>query len=175
MKQKLRKNKVLVLAALAVVLVGGLVWFGLSRHKSSTLSPAGSSSPQTSNGINYGPATQTEKQDSQNAKNQAVQQDSQPSSSSSGKKQVSVSVIYADRNSVRAQVTGVFENGGTCTAKATSPSEATVTKTSTGVGNVSYTNCGLITWSLSGAGPWTVTVSYDSATASGTSGSYTVN
>jgi hypothetical protein len=178
MKQKTKKNKRYVYvgcAILAAILIGGAAWAWQRHHGGSTSTTSGASNSSGSSTINYGPPTETEKQDSQNAKDQIVQQENNQSQSDSGKKPVNVSVIYADRNSVRAQVTGVFENTGTCTATATSAAAPTVTKSSGGVENVSYTNCSLISWNLSGSGPWKVTVSYDSPDASGTSQPYTVN
>ncbi len=90
--------------------------------------------------------------------------------SSNQKKSVKPTVTEATRTSVRAYVSGIFEEGGTCTATFTKGSE-TLTKTSAGFGNASYTQCTPINFDSSflSAGKWSVALTYSSASSEGVS------
>lgn len=145
-------------AALLILLLAG---FGIAKvlddkpTKETTTTPSGALMP----------ATEAEKQESEARKDQIVEEQKSQSSTQSGTKTVTVVITDASSSGVRGYVQGVFEDGGTCTATATQGSQ-TLTKSSTGFENVSYTQCSPINWSLSG-GTWTVNLSYKSAAASG--------
>jgi uncharacterized iron-regulated membrane protein len=123
-------------------------------------------SPQTTTGGSLSPATTAEKQAAADHKDQIVQQQqNQSSPAASGTKSVTLVITEASSTGIKGYVQGVFEDGGTCTATATQGSQ-TVTKTSAGFANVSYTQCAPINWTL-GSGTWTVSLSYKSVSASG--------
>lgn len=97
-----------------------------------------------------------------------------PSNSTSTKKSVTPVITYASNNSgdsrVFGYVGGVVENTGTCTFTFTG--NGTIIKKSIGVEDVSKTNCS--TTPPSGKG-WSVTLSYNSNSASGASKKVVVN
>jgi hypothetical protein len=80
-----------------------------------------------------------------------------------------------DKTTINAFVTGVFEDDGTCTATLTQGAQ-TITRTSVGFKNASYTQCTPINLSAAnlGTSPWSVVVSYSSGTASGSSQAVTL-
>jgi hypothetical protein len=170
MKQKINKNKTIILACVAVIIAAALVFAWHHHHKTPALTPAssGSASQNSGSNINYGPPTDTEKQETAAHKQQLSQTPS--STPSSGQKQVTPIITSASSTEVRAYVTGVFEDGGTCTATVTNGAQKH-TFTSTGVANSNYTQCAPIELtSISGSG-WSVVVSYSSSAASGQSAS----
>lgn len=125
-------------------------------------------SSTVSSGINYGPPTEQEKAETEVHKN-SLGESSQPTNTSNGKKQVAPIITSVDKREISAYISGVFEEGGTCTATLTKDGK-TVTKTSIGFGNVSYTSCEPITVDGSlDKGSWSVVVSYDSKAAEGQS------
>lgn len=156
---------ILSIAVLIVALVGTIVW----QHHKNSFQP-------TIPGVNLSPPTKAEKQESDQTKQRIVQQQVQPPTPApaptSQKKSVSVTITNASSDTVTAYITGAFEDGGTCTATFTQGSSV-VTRTSSGFKNVSYTQCTPITPNLPTGGNWSVKVSYDSDTASGTSAAST--
>jgi hypothetical protein len=179
MKQKKsnNKNKKLLWLGAAGVLVSAalLVWLWPSHEQAETGAKSASTASSGSGGINYGPPTAAEKQESQNAKSQDVNNNNnQPASTQNGKQQVQIQVISATISQVRANVIGVFENGGKCTAVFTRNSESH-SFSSSGITSVSYTQCEPINVTgVSGSG-WTVVVSYSSSAAAGQSKPMSVN
>lgn len=176
MKQKTKKNNLYNYAgiALAVLLIGGLLWTWRHYHNHSYTGTSGSASPHGSSGINYGPPTQTEKQDSQDAKSRDLQSGNSGDNGSSGKKQVQIQVLAATLNSVKANVIGVFESGGTCTATFSKGAESH-SFSSSGIANSNYTQCAPISVTDITGSDWTVVVKYSSATAAGQSQPVSVN
>src|SRR3989344_1757837 len=168
-KRKSRKswfvrNRILVIVVTLLLSAGG-AWVFNAYSKPDKTDGA------TSNGsyINLSPATNEEKQETEAHKNEL----SQPPSStptSNGKKQITPIITSATQDQVSAYVAGIFEDEGTCTATLTKGSK-TVTKTSEGFKNVSYTSCAPInvSGSVTEKGTWNVIVSYSSTTAQGTS------
>ncbi len=126
------------------------------------------SSPTTTTGDTLSPATAAEQQAAADSKNKIVQdQKNQAPTPSSSTKNVNVIITSATSTDVRGYAYGIFEDGGTCTATATKGSQ-TITKTSVGSKNVSYTSCAPIYWdSPLALGSWVINLSYKSATAQG--------
>lgn len=159
-KKLSRKNLVLGAGVLLVLLLAGLGWahWHNKSTKPSTTSPSGSLSPPTA----------ADKQAASDNKDQIVNnQTNQDNSSNTAIKNVTVVITDANSSGVRGYVQSVFEEGGTCTATATQGSQ-TVTKTSTGFENVSYTQCAPINWSSTlGVGNWTIALAYKSSDAAG--------
>lgn len=114
------------------------------------------------------PATPQERQETQDYKKSLTQnQGGSSATTSEGKKVVYPVITGASHEEVNAYVSGIVEDGGTCTATATKGSQ-TITGTSTGFANVSYTSCPPISLSLP-AGKWSVVLNYSSATSEGKS------
>jgi hypothetical protein len=157
-------RKTLIAGGLVIVLLSATAGFFVYRHFNSR------EVPPAPEGINLGPATKEEKTQSDNAKDAIVanQEAQQNSSNSSSKKTAAVLISSASASNVSSYVTGIFEDGGTCTATFTQAG-TTVTRTSEGFKNVSYTQCAPISPNLPNAGQWSVVVSYSSSTAEGKS------
>lgn len=159
---QISKVKTPLILAVCLVALGGAGYLAIRHYHK----PVASQAPA---GVNLNPATEQEKKESEDIKNQSAGQSQTPSTqTTAGKKQVSVVVTNASSDSVNAYVTGVFEEGGVCTATFTQGS-TTITRTSTGFRNVSYTQCAPISSNLPNSSPWSVIVSYSSATAEGKS------
>lgn len=169
-KKALNSRKVTVLIVIFVLLlaVGALAY---QRHSDSN-SAQDTPSDQSNSKINYGPPTEQDKSDTQAHKDDLSQSDqTQTPTDSSGKKQVTPVITEADENQVTAYVPGIFEDGGTCTATF-SHGSTTLTKTSQGFANATYTNCtpfNLGNSFFNATGQWSVTVAYKSASSEGTS------
>lgn len=126
--------------------------------------------------VNYEPATEEEKQQVDENKDRIVKENESantpPKTTSTGKKAV-VPTITNTSGSINAYVSGIFEEGGTCTATFTKDG-TTLAKSSAGFQNVSYTQCAPI--SISGflsPGRWSVVLAYISADSEGTSAAQT--
>jgi len=180
-KQKNKKSSAQTKPALAlivVILFVGLIGGGLYLRNRHAKRITGSPRVPT---INYTPATLTEKQENNDAKDKIVDQQknnptSSPSTNPSNDSKKSVTPTITNTNgSINALVSGVFEEGGVCTANFTKGS-STLSKTSVGFQNASYTQCAPmdIGSGFLSPGVWNVTVSYVSATAAGTSASQTM-
>lgn len=161
------KKKVVVIIVITALVVAalGFAAFKVFR-KTDTSTPTGTDT------INLEPATEQDKQEADQNKDRIVEEQKQSAntgtSQTSNKKQVNVVITNAATDSINAYVTGVFEENGTCTATFTQGSTS-VTRTSNGFQNVSYTQCAPITPNLPSGGSWSVVVSYSSSTAEGKS------
>ena len=104
------------------------------------------------------------------AKDKAIEQQLQAGSDS--KKSVKPIITNSSKSFVSGYVSGVSENGGTCTFTFTS--NKTVVRKVNGKPNASTTDCILGNPNLTGDG-WNVTLEYESANAYGKSNSSKVN
>lgn len=175
---RLRQSRagLLIACVLLLLAIGGVTWanFGDSSSSDSD-NTAGDNGTNGESGINYGPPTETEKKETEAHKQSlANEQNSPPPITSSGKKQVDPIITSVYGSEVRSYVSGVIEDGGTCTATATKSGASAVTGSSTGFFDAAYTGCLPISLALSGGG-WSVVVSYSSSTAEGKSQAYEVN
>jgi|ERR1700741_1544107 len=169
--KKLHSKKLyLLLTLLAIALIlGGYLLVNAKRDHSPSTNPISSASK--SGDINYNPPTNSEISDTEKHKEDLANNPTPPTGNTSdGKKTVTPIISYADKSTINAYVTGIFEEGGVCTATLTKGTRV-ITKTSTGFQNASYTQCAPI--DLSGgsvdSGDWSIVVSYSSKTASGKS------
>ncbi|HLA49038.1 MAG TPA: hypothetical protein VJY84_00660 [Candidatus Saccharimonadales bacterium] len=158
-----------LLVILAVLLVG-FGAFALTRDndKTDTKSPSDTT-------INTQPATEAEKSEAERAK-ERIAESEQSTTTPGQKKTVKPVITDTSNNSIKAYVSGIFEDSGSCTATFTKGGTS-LTKTSSGFKNVSYTQCEPIKYgdsSLS-SGKWSVTIKYSSATAEGVSDASTVD
>ncbi len=153
-------KRVLVIGAvlLCVLLIGGYAWYRHSHPKPRSIITADG---QT---VNLEPATNEEKAQTEAHKDNIVSDSEKAKSTATGQmKQSTVVINQASGTGVTAYVTGVFEEGGNCTATAVSGSQ-TITKSSVGFQNASYTQCVPIQWdSPLAKGSWNITVTYKSA------------
>jgi hypothetical protein len=178
-KNDKNKNKIIISALVLVILVAALFYFFYfkNRGKDSSL-PV--STPATSvDGINYQPATNTEKNDSENSKT-AAENESKNDSKTTGMKKVtpvvSYSGVYNENAEVSSYVPGVLENSGKCTLTLSRGSKS-VSQSKDAVPNVSDMSCGLIkipTSKLS-SGTWSGVVSYSSTKAEGSSDKFNID
>ncbi len=171
-KQKNTKRKTtsststfIIIATLVIILGLASFWF-FTRHRTDKVTTTADGQ-----GINLKPATRTEKEEADAHKDQIVKNDQAqtnlPTTPASQKKQVPVVITEISDKGVRSYVTGVFEEGGTCTAVA-NKGDSSFTKFSMGFENASYTQCAPINWdSPLNKGTWTITVTYKSASAEG--------
>lgn len=161
-------NKKVIIPIIIVTLAlvgGGLYYWYLRTNESKTTSR-----------INFEPPTKEEKQQAEDNKERIVQKEQEQSTPppTDGRKTVTPIITSAEPFNgiveVSGYVPGVFEDGGTCTATFVKGSSQ-VTKQSKGVKNVSNTQCNGLDAAISELSPgtWTVTLSYSSATAQGSS------
>ncbi|MBA3757276.1 hypothetical protein H0X09_00190 [Candidatus Saccharibacteria bacterium] len=163
--KKLRK---VLLASAAIIIAGSaLLYLAVARNNKAPLNDQAQLITEDGQEVNLDPPTDEEKDEANKHKEEIVNRDEQiknpPSSSQTNP--ATVVITEATGVLVRAYVTGVFEEGGTCTATATQGSQVK-TKSSSGFQNVSYTQCAPMEWDTPlGGGPWTIKVIYKSATA----------
>lgn len=127
--------------------------------------------------INYRPPTQVEKNDSESHKDAPSDQNTPiDSSTSSNHKVVNVNIsTWTQKDGsieVNGYVSGVVEDGGTCTLTLVSATNGKrVTTTRTAIANATNTSCGVNSIPLSNlfAGNWMATLSYSSTTSTGQS------
>lgn len=165
------KRKLVIIVAVAVIAV---FLVGIFIYTNRTKKSAAVTDSQT---INYEPATDEEKKQAEDTKEKIVmQQEAQqnkPATPSTQKTAIKPTITNTT-DSINAYVNGIFEEGGVCTATFTKDG-VTLSKTSAGFQNVSYTQCApmnLESGFLS-AGKWSVTVRYSSDKSEGTSESQT--
>lgn len=155
-----------VLIAIAVI-VGGLLTYRTLNDNS----PA--SSKKSSEGIDYSPATKEDQKESDQHKDSSADKENQepPTGSTSVMPIIVDASQYSDQIEVRAYVSGIIEDNGTCTIKFTKGT-LTVTKEVKGVADATTTRCTNLDVSrgeFSEAGEWTATVAYASSKANGNS------
>lgn len=136
----------------------------------------------TTDGINYAPPTAEDKKNVEQNKENIVanEQNRESGSSNSSRKNVKPTITYADQYGqsveVGAFVSGIFEDGGTCKAIFTHDGSS-FSKNVQAVKNANSVNCPVMSAGVSEfsqKGTWSVTVSYDSPTASGASDAHQV-
>jgi len=170
-RRKMLKPKTLGLVILAVLLVGLGSWYLVHRHNNQLPQ---SPNPDTST-IKYAPATSQEKQADDAHKNDLSKDQTNPppaTTTPSGRVQVTPVITSATTSQVKAYVSGVVEDGGSCIFTFTNGTSS-FTKTSSGFSNVSTTNCTPVSVSPSdfSGGGWSVTLHYLSNKYEGTSAS----
>jgi hypothetical protein len=178
-KNKKRSNKkkivLIVIIVVLAVLSSIFAYYYFTDEKPATSNTAGSSpSPTNEPKINLDPPTDDEKKDSDRAKDVIVDQQQNPTPTTNT---VTPIVTYADYNNATKQlevgafVSGVVQDGGTCTFKLTKGSQ-TFTKQTTGFANAQNTGCPALSANRSdipSSGTWSVVVSYSSTSHSGVS------
>ena len=166
-RPKPKNRKKFLLTAAIVLAVAGL---GYAGYLAFIKKDPARATITTADGkkVTLEPATEDEKQAAEDNKTDLVRRNEQTETAAgSSLRKANIVITEKSANGVRAYVTGVFEEGGTCTATATKGGQ-TVAKSSIGFQNASYTQCAPIDWDTPlSAGTWSLTVTYKSATAEG--------
>ena len=153
-----------------LILLAAVLSFFTFRHFNKSDTPVVTTDTSSST-INYDPPTEEEIKTGQETKARNNSDNpTAPVINSAGLAQVTPTIASYDTSSVSAYITGIFEEGGTCTATF-KRGDDTITTTSTGFQNSNYTSCAPLKLQspLNIRGDWTITVSYVSAKSSGTS------
>ena len=182
-KQANNQRKIIIGAAALLVVVGaGLAYWRHTPQTSLTGSSSASkskaqTSASTTATINDGPPTAAEKAESDAANKAAIVAQNTPAPTPTNTKVTANPVIVRASQTdpgqaltVSAYVGSVIEDGGTCTLTMTQAGSTTITKTTTGFADATKTDCPQFTVDFSEfsqTGNWLATVSYSSATASG--------
>lgn len=174
-----RKRPRLLFIIIAVLLAAGIVggYFYLkSRNDRPDIDKTGTT-------INYRPATEEEKKQSEDAKDKLVEEqqgqqnsatkDDQPASGRPSTLTPFISYLEQIGQNVEASgyIGGVFEDNGTCTLTLTNGS-AKLSKQSKGFKDFNHTSCTPFSFpssELTKTGTWTVSLSYSSSSGHGTS------
>lgn len=183
---KNNKRKLLVLLVVAVLLIAGGV-YAYTQQKSESSTPQPTSSPNPQGAINLEPATEQDKQAVDNTKETTINRSQEPAGQPRGGDRddrgvVKPIITYGGQTQpgspveVGGYVPGVFEEGGTCTAKFTNGSN-TFSKAVKAVRSANSTDCPAMVATFgefSPKGNWSVVISYESITSVGTSDGKTI-
>lgn len=180
-KNTKNKHKIIMCALVLIALGAGLFYFFHVRDNGGKDASSTNNNPATSaNGINYQPATDSEKNDSENSKAAAEEANNSSSTKTAGIKKVTPVVTYSDvyngNAEVNSYVPGILEKSGKCTL-ILSRGTKSVTQSKDASPNVSDMSCGLIkipTSKLS-TGSWSGVVSYSSSKAAGSSEKFNID
>jgi cytoskeletal protein RodZ len=178
-KIKKPSKKVVIASVIALILLGGgfFYWFQVRPNDIENIGTE--EAP-----INLAPPTEEDAQRVEDNKQRIADQQkdnasSAPAAGSGSKQTVKPNITYAQQYGQSVEVgaeVSVFEDGGTCTATFTSGAN-TVTKSVQAVKNVNRVNCPAMVADASEFNPkgnWSVTVTYNSNSSSGTSNPLTV-
>lgn len=169
LKSSLSLRQSFILGVTVILLAGTGIYF--IQRLTANDTPAPTITTKDGKKVTLAPPTKEEKQEVEDHKSELAKAAANSSAPTSQTKTSSVIITSPSSanpspQGVRAYVSGVFEDGGTCTATATQGA-STISKSAVGFGNVSYTQCAPIDWdSPLGTGKWTITVSYKSAATS---------
>jgi len=171
-----KKKLFLVAVALVLVLAAGGGVYALQRRsdKAATVPPpaAPAVAPNT---VNNAPATAAEKKAAEDNKDRLIQEIKDQANGTPTSQTVAPVITELRQGasgadvSVNAYVSGVFEDGGTCTVTATQGTDS-ITATSQAFANATTTDCAPITIARSKfgkTGDWSFVVSYNSDTSKG--------
>ena len=172
--QKSKKTLIIVSVLVAILLAGGAWWF-LIRSDSSASDPQPDIGEEA---INYSPPTTEEKNEAETRKDEIVSQQNQPKPTNNTQSATPITITTAGLNGknveVRGYISGIVQEGGTCTYTFTG--NGTVVKTSSGVADVSTTNCGISVPRTSLPGnSWKVLISYKSGATSASSSAQSID
>ncbi len=173
-KKHLSINKKLLVALVLLLVITGAILYW--RKSSSHNTAATKSKPESI--INLNGPTEQEKASGDAAKTAVLDQEqkrnSTPTTTTNGKRSVTPSITYAGQYGQQIEVggfvSGVFEDGGTCTLTLQKGSGKQTTQV-TGVKGASSVDCPVMAIPLSSLskGTWVAVVSYSSSTSTGQS------
>lgn len=166
MLKKVSNKKKYLLIGLVVVLLAGGGALAYSQLRGD--------STDKKDSINYNPPTKEEKKaaDTQKEKNiEREQTEDNPKPISKADITIVDASQYGDTVEIRAYISNILEDGGTCTAKLTNGNQ-TITRTNQSFKDATTTQCGALNIPRSefnSTGTWQLTMSYTSNTANGES------
>jgi hypothetical protein len=136
--KSLSKKTLIIIGIVALIIVaGGVLAFVKIRDSNK---PLPTSADQPTNTVNFNPPTEQEKSAADERKEAIVnEQNSNNQTPAGSKKQVVPVITNASQNGVNSYVSGIFEEGGTCTATFTQGA-AKFTKTSTAFADATTTS-----------------------------------
>ncbi len=171
------KTPLIIAIVAALLLIGGAVALAYTQKWGPF-----AAQDQVIDGVNYGPPTDEEVENSQDAKKDIIDEEDTENEQTGDLKQVNIGVSHSDviddNLEVRAFVSGVVEGTGTCTATLSKTGSQTVSKSGSAFVNASTSQCRPILIPLSEfdqTGDWILVVSYKSSTSTGESEQITVN
>lgn len=165
-----KKLVAIIVALLVVIAVGGYFFYDrvLNREENTTPTEQAQQYPGPS------PEEKKEAEDNKEALLKRNEERLKPDTST-GVRAVTPVITTSSQNgdqvTITAYVPGIFENGGSCTMKATR-GDKTVTKTSEAFANATTTDCAPFFMNkseFSPVGEWDITITYKSSKAEGTS------
>lgn len=173
---KIKKSKKTIAIVLAIVLALTCSVIIVRNNQNSVSNDKDKGTGQT---LNLDPPTEEDKKRAEENKKKVVArqdiENSQSTTSSGAKKSVVPTITYSGQYGsqieIGSYVSGIFEDGGECTATFINKG-STVTKTTIGVKGANVVNCPMIAIQDSefvNKGQWSLTVTYQSATATGKS------
>lgn len=170
-KRKTRKNRVLISTLIILIITIGTIWLFKYGSKSKNSTSNTTNTTLAEDQINYSPPTDQEKKSGDETKKTIVERESQQQNNNSSEvRQVTPIITNATPDNVSAYISGIFEEGGKCTAVFTQ-GQIKIIRDSVGFGNASYTQCAPINPNLPNSNKWLVVVTYSSQTSTGSSDS----
>lgn len=167
-KKKYRNNKRFAkkfafISIIILIILGAYITISRTINNDIDMTSASNDS-----GINYNAPTEEEKKDTENQKQQLINNEPiKLETTDDGRKVVTLTVLSVKHNEILAYVNGIFEDGGTCTATYSKDS-VIYSFNSSGITNSNYTSCEPITNNkVPDESGWQVYVSYSSKTYSG--------
>jgi hypothetical protein len=172
--QRKRKRVIpIAIAIIAILLIAGAIAFYFFGDKlfNSNGSTDGNSAPNDTNTVNLDPPTQQEVDESQQGKQDIIDNDDKDTDTDSVEVGVASAFNTGEVLDIRAFVPGVIEGDGKCTATLTR-NNLTVTRTVDAFIDARTTQCranAIPLSEFSQSGIWNLVVSYQSSKHSGTS------
>ena len=177
-RQQKRKisRKILLISIIIVVAVGFFVYVAYAQQNKDNTKPR--------KPITYSGPTEQDKKDAEDENSPASTREniesSNTNSTSASKKQVTPIITNASQSgqqvTINSYVSGIFEDGGTCVMKAAKGNNS-FSRSVSAFADATTTSCSPLfieSSSFSEKGDWTITISYSSKTAEGTSATKTV-
>lgn len=168
--KRLSRKKLVILAVLLLAVIAVSIFFLNKRNNSAT--DTGIDPPGTEK-IDLSPPTEDDKKAVEDHKDALVKQQEQARNAPTTGRSVSVTIVdasqYNQEIEVRAFASGVYEDGATCTIKFTKGDQS-LTKQVSAEKDSNYMRCTNLVVprsELPSSGEWTVIVSYNSSTATG--------
>lgn len=167
-KSIISKPRIIIGLLVVVLLAGGAIAYYQSSDKPAAV-------PRDDSNIDFSPATESEKQDSEERKEDTAKKEENTPTPTPSANSVTPIIVdasqYANMIEVRSYVPDVYEDGGTCTF-VFSKGSLQFTKESAAAKGATTTTCTNISVGrdeFSAAGQWSVITTYSSPTAQGNS------
>lgn len=174
-KTKRISKKLVAVVTVSVFLLTGAAVYYQNRGAPSNYQEKLEINSEQREGLNLAPPTAEDEQRANENKQNIVDRQNQPDQQSAAVKQITPVITYAGQYDalveVGGYVPGVFEDSGTCTATFTK-NGSTVEKIVTAIKNVNSVDCPVMSANsneFNQKGNWTLTLTYKSLSASGTS------